>query len=238
MDGAAEVQEERMTEELKKHKAKQLRYKKPIVKDLNLWAIHEDLDEISEACDEVRYVWETDEETLVNALDGDEDEAYEFKMAFADLCAECEQMREDLANEYVPECFDILFVAAGAGDYCGGYLGWDTYEGDYFGIDLPNDWIKSEGVKKMERMTKRELLESVGSCLRVLYSYIGIRYRYDSLKAAIDILKDKNTGILKVAKRIDEFYGMCEKEQFYEWAKPMREFKEMLEALPQEAWIQ
>lgn len=112
-------------EETKRWKARNLRYKKPIVRNLNIAQIQEDLWEIREACEDVR--WYTDSEdgtdSLINALAGDEDEAYEFKMAFADLCAECERMQDDLQEEWVPECFDILFVAAGADDAYGGLLG-------------------------------------------------------------------------------------------------------------------
>ena len=115
---------------VKINKARSLRYKKPISKNLNLYYIQQDLWDIQEECESIR--WYTDsedgEDSLINALEGNEDEAYEFKMAFADLCAECERMFEDLQEEWVPECFDIFFVAAGVGDY----LGWDTYEGDYF----------------------------------------------------------------------------------------------------------
>ena len=39
--------------ETKRYKAKQLRYKKPIVKDLNLDSIKQDLWDIQEACEEV-----------------------------------------------------------------------------------------------------------------------------------------------------------------------------------------
>lgn len=224
-------------EETRRNKAKQLRYKKPIVKDINLWAIRDELDDIACACDEVRYFWESDDETLLNALDGDEDDAYEFKMAFADLCAECDQMREDLENEYVPQCFDILFVAVGAGDYGGGCLGWDSYEQDYFGIGLPDSWVESEASKQLKRLTKDQIIEAVGACLKVLYSYIGIRYRYDSLKAAFDILRDQNTGILKVVKKLDELYEKCEQERFCEWSASVRQFNQMLEALPAEVWL-
>ena len=133
-----------MTEEAKIRKAKQMRYKKPIVKDLNLRAIQEDLWDIQEACEEVR--WYTDSEdgtdSLINALDGDEDEAYEFRIAFADLCAECEQMLNDMGNEWIPDCFDLLFVAAGAGERYGGLLGWDSYVSDYFGLSQDVDvWV-------------------------------------------------------------------------------------------------
>lgn len=78
-------------EETKRWKAKQLRYKKPIVRDLNLDKIREDLWNIMEECENIRWYTDSDDgnDSLINALDGDEDEAYEFKMAFADLCAEC-----------------------------------------------------------------------------------------------------------------------------------------------------
>ncbi len=224
-------------EDTRREKAKKLRYKKPIVKDINLWQIREDLDEMAEACDEVRYYWETDDNTLLNALDGDEDEAHEFKMAFADLCAECEQMRSDMEDSWIPECFDGLFVAVGAGGYGGGYLGYDEYEQDYFGLNLSASFVESEGIKKMERLTKKELLEAVGACLRVLYSYIGLRCRYDSIKAAFDILRDKNTGILKISKEINGLYEKCEEELFSEQSPSGRRFKEMCAALPQEAWL-
>ena len=89
-------------EETKRRKAKQMRYKKPIARDLNLSMIQEELWYIREECENVRWYYDTDEETLINALDGDEDEAYEFKMMFADLCAECEKMSEDLNEEWIP----------------------------------------------------------------------------------------------------------------------------------------
>ena len=99
-------------EETKRWKARNLRYKKPIVRNLNIAQIQEDLWEIQEACEDVR--WYTDSEdgtdSLINALAGDEDEAYEFKMAFADLCAECERMQDDLQEEWRQE--RVMHMAA------------------------------------------------------------------------------------------------------------------------------
>lgn len=76
------------TEETKRLKAKNLRYKKPIAKGLNLCAMKEALWDMQEACDEVQYYMDGDDDTLINALDGDEDDAVEFKMMFAGLSAE------------------------------------------------------------------------------------------------------------------------------------------------------
>lgn len=224
-------------EETRREKARQLRYKKPIVKNLNLWQIREELDDISCECDNVRYYWETDEDTLINALDGDEDDAQEFKVMFADLCAECDQMREDLDNEYIPECFDVVFVAAGAGENSGGYLGWDSYEQDYFGIDCTDEFIKSEGAAQLKRMTKDQIIECVAACLKIYQAYIGIRYRYDSLKAAFDILRDQNGAHLEMVKQIGELYEKAETNRFYEWDDQTKLFNQMLAALPVEAWL-
>lgn len=224
-------------EETKRYKAKQMRYKKSIAKDLNLDKIKEDLWDIQEACEEIR--WYTDsedgEDSLVNALAGDEDETYEFKMAFADLCAECERMQEDLQEEWVPECFDIFFVAAGAGDL----FGWDSYEQDYFCIDCAEPWAEDEAKKKLKQMTKDELIASVRQCFKVYQAYISLKNRYDSLKAAIDILRDQNTGYLQVIKEIEKLYELASKDEWTmnEYSKESREWKRYTDALPQEAWI-
>ena len=89
---------------LKAEKAKGLRYKRPIASGMNLFTIRDELDEMREACEEVRW-FESDEENLVAALDGDEDEAYEFRMAFADLCAELDQFYSDLDRSTLTSCF-------------------------------------------------------------------------------------------------------------------------------------
>lgn len=229
-------------EETKRWKAKQLRYKKPIVRDLNLDKIQEGLWNIMEECENIRWYTDSDDgnDSLINALDGDEDEAYEFKMAFADLCAECERMQEDLQEEWIPNCFDTFFVAAGAGESFGGLLGWDSFEGDYFGIDGTDAWAEDEAKKKMKTITKDELIAAARQCFKVYQSYIGLRNRYDSLKAAIDILRDQNTGFLQTIKEIERLYEAASKEQGItaKYSTEWKEFERCTDALPQEAWIQ
>ncbi len=228
-------------EETKRFKAKQMRYKKPIVKNLNLDSITQDLWDIQEACEGVRWYTDSDdgEDSLVNALDGDEDEAYEFKMAFADLCAECEKMFEDIREEWVPECFDIFFVAAGAGETYGGLLGFDSYENDYFGISCLDSFAEDEAKKKLKQMTKDEMIAATRQCFKIYSAYIGLRNRYDNLKSAIDILRDKNTGFLQVVKEIEKLYMAASEHQgkYAEYSKEWKEFERYTNALPQEAWI-
>lgn len=229
-------------EETKRNKAKQLRYKKPIVKNLNLEYIQQDLWDIQEACEDIHWFTDSEdgEETLLNTLNGDEDEAHEFKMAFADLCGECERMLADLNEEWVPDCFDIFFVAAGAGGEYGGLLGYDEYEGDYFGINTTDAWAEDESKDRLKRMTKDNLIAAARQCFRVYSAYIGLRNRYDSLKAAIDILRDQNTGYLQVVKEIEKLYEAAagHQEKYAEYSKEWKEFERYTDALPQEAWIQ
>ena len=228
--------------ETKRQKARELRFKKPIVKDINFDKITEDLWCIMEECEEIRWYTDSDdgEDSLLNALDGDEDEAYEFKMAFANLCAECERMRDDLQEEWVPECFDIFFVAAGAGESYGGLLGWDSFECDYFGIGGIDSLAEDEAKKKLKQMTKDELITAIRQCFKVYQAYIGLRNRYNSLEAAIDILRDKNTGVLQTVKEIEKLYDQAAEHQgiYAEYSKEWREFERYTNALPPEAWIQ
>lgn len=227
--------------ETKRQKAKQLRYKKPIVKALNLESIYQELWDIQEQCEDVHWYFDTDDETLINALDGDEDEAYEFKMMFADLCAECEKMLEDLRAEWVPKCFDKFFVAVGAGGDYGGLLGYDSYEQDYFGLSCTEAFAEDESKKALKHLTKDNLIAASRQCFRIYQSFIALRHRYDCLKTAMDILRDENTGYLQMIKQIDEMYEKADEESdgfCYKWCKSVRELDRILGNLPQEAWIQ
>lgn len=228
-------------EKTKRYKAKQLRYKKPIVKNLNLYNIKQDLWDIQEECENIRWYTDSDDGTdsLINALDGDEDEAYEFKMAFGDLCAECERMANDLEEEWVPECFDIFFVATGAGELGGGLLGWDSFEQDYFGISCSDAWAEDEAKKKLKCMTKDNFIAAARQCLRIYQAYIGLRNRYDSLKAAIDILRDQNTGYLQTVKEIEKLYEEASDmwNRYDDWNEASMEWKRYTDTLPAEAWI-
>lgn len=229
-----------MSESLKAQKARQMRYKKAIVKDMNLQYIKDTLYEIQEECEDVRWYTDTDDDSLslIDALDGNEDEAYEFKMLFADLCAECENMFEDLHDFWLDEafedCFNYFFVATGGND--SDLLGWDSYEKDYFGIDYV-DYAKDEAGKRLLRMTKENILQYAGMSFKIAMAFIGLQNRYDNLKAAMDILKDKNHAHLQVVKKIEELYQKITFDTIFGISND-KDFDHYTAMLPQEAWIQ
>lgn len=226
--------------EKKAYKAKQLRYKKPIARGLNIETIQSELWDMISACEDIHW-YDSDEESLVNALDGDEDEAYEFKIAFSDLEAEIEQFQEDLGSECISNYFDVLFPAVGA-RYVGGYLGFGQYEGDYYGLEpYEYSYAENEAAKKIMSLTKKEILETVGQCLKIAYQYMAIRYRYDCLEAAIEILRGENMERIKIVKGIEEQYLIAEKSSDgfkWDYNKEVRKLNNMILKVPQEYWIQ
>lgn len=88
-------------------------------------------------------------------------------------------------------------------------------------------------------MTKDELIDASRQCFIVYQAYIGLRNRYDSLKASIDILRDQNTGVLQTVKEIEKLYDAAQEKQgnYAEYSKEWEEFDRYADALPQEAWI-
>lgn len=228
-------------EELRRYKAKKLRYKKPIASDLNLYTLKEWLWDNSELISDVQYFID-DDFNLLNALDGDEDEANEFKLAFSQLASEMEQFRDDLEDQYVSEYFDIFFPAIESGRAFGGYAGYDAYEQDYFGLEpYEYSYAEDEAAKQLMKLTKKEIIKAAGSCLKVATQYLAIRYRYDCLEASLKILQGQNLGMLKVLKALDEQYEKAEKisEGFkYNYHEEVKEFDNMLKEIPQEFWVQ
>ena len=162
-------------------------------------------------------------------------------MMFADLCVECDKMREDLKDEWVPECFDRFFVAIGAGEDFGGLLGYDSYEQDYFGLSCSDVYAEDKSKKALKQLTKDDLIAAARQCLRIYQSYIALSYRYDCLKTAMDILRDQNTGSLQMVNQIEEVYEKANSKSFgfeFKHVKKVKRLDEILKKLPDEAWLQ
>lgn len=224
-------------EEMRREKARKMRYKKPISKALNLEQIRSDLNDIQGDAQEL--AWTEDDEALVAALDGDTDEAWEFRMAFSDLVADVERMERDLDESWVPECFDTFFPAVGTR---GGYLGFDEYEGDYFGIEA---WVDEYAERcardKLMQMRKADIFDAAGACLRIAQQYMALMYRYDCLRACIDILKNQNEGLLQIVRGIEEQYELAEVETShfrFDFGQEVSKLDRMLWNIPDRLWIE
>ena len=237
-------------EEKRREKARNLRYRKPAVRDLNLASRQEQLSDIEEECAEVHWYCDSEDgwDTLLNALDGDDDDAWEFKLAFADLEGECERMRDDLDqvidwDATLEDHFDLFFAGIGAGSVGGGLWGYDDYEGDYYGLEpgWESKAAEKTGREKLKRLTKDQLIDLAGQAFRIAVNFISLRLRYDNLKAAMDILREQNTALLQQVKAIEDLYDRAEAEGFskYDFTRGENEksLDRLLNALPDRTWI-
>ena len=236
-------------EEMRAHKAQQLRYKKPIVTGLTLEAIQDRLNEMQGECYDVQYAIDGDDgDEILSAMLGDEDEAYQFKMAFSDLSAECERFREDLEDwewrDYLGEYYDLFMVNGNVADEFGGLAGWDSYEGDYFGLQSRYEEgfaVEAAHDRLKKSLTKDKILDMFRLCMNVFTQYVGITYRYDCLKASMDILRQKNSEHLKSVKALNQIYDQADREtsgfQFCWGSEAYGKLESIIEAMPREAFI-
>ena len=190
-----------------------------------------------ESASDVLYWCENDgKSTQLDELIGDEEETYELRMAFSTLEGDCQQMLEDLDNEWIPELFDDFF---GTISPRGGLMmGYDSYEGDYFGLSdrYESELAQRECAKRLLNHTKAEIVEAYSICFRVAINYMALKSRYDGLKSYIDILNGANTGYLATIKRIEELYDRMTAD--YPKYEDRVEFDRLCNNMPPEVWLQ
>lgn len=226
--------------EARRNRAVQLRYKKAMVNGLTFWQIRNSLEEMNEACDDVIYWMDSDEQTLIDALEGDGEDADRFKIDFSQLSADIDRMYDDMLQIDEPDRFDDIMVVSGIGDSPGyEILGYDIVEEDYFGINpFLHEYAKEESVKRLERLTKKELLNTMRQVMCIVFAYQGIQSRYQDLKSAIDILRGKNKEYLEGVKKINELYDSIDwSDRWVEYSEGYEALDRIFEKLPQEAWL-
>lgn len=219
-----------------------LRYKRPALASMGAHNIMDELDAIMEACNDVRYYIEQadGDETLLNALDGDEDAEWEFRMAFADLAASAEQLQTILYDQDFEDFyrdFDDATVALIGNRY--NVLGFDAEEEDYFALtSYEEDLAQTEAGKRLCRLTKAEMLSHIGWAFGITLAFFDLRQKYDYLKATFDILRDENTSLLDAIREIEKAYDEMETDDFREYEDSTRRFDRLLAALPDRAWLE
>lgn len=224
-----------ISDRLRREKAINLRYKKAASAELNLEQIQRNLWEMQETASNIRWWFAQGDETMLDELVGDEEESFELKMAFSTLEQDCYAMLEDLDNEWIPDFFDDFFGCI-AGRNFGGMMGFDSYEGDYFGLSSYESKLGQEECgKRLITHTKKEIVDAYSVCFRVAINYIALRSRFDGLKSYIDILNGQNTGYLATVKRIEDLYEKvtC---GYASW-KEKNEFDSLVSNMPDEAWL-
>lgn len=231
----------------KAEQCRNLMYKRSMIADINYNTIHDNLYEMQEVCSDIHYAFD-DDETLVNAFDGNEDEAYEFKFSFSDLDYEIEKLINDFDEMYghrdEPEReFDDMTVSL-IGEWFR-LFGFDAYRGDFFEFDYVYEKENAieESEKRIMRKTKKQILDDIGLTMSFVLRYFDLKTRYDYLKATIDIFRDENMAVLKLVRSIDEKYNELfnkadGKLVTYTNEKALRAFESMVSELPKKYWVE
>ena len=232
---------------IKANRTRNLRYKRPALASLGWNAMWRELEEIQEACSDIHWYMDQDDDTLLNALDGEEEEVWEFKMAFADLEAKADQLSEVLQDQFNwrvsddPERdYDDCTVALIGNRYSIV----DIYDRgsddeDYYSLTgYEQELAHTEAGKRLMRKTKADMLSTIGQCVGTMVAFLDLRQQYDYLKATFDILRDENTSMLKQIKEIEAAYEAADAVGWYSWYPEVKRFERLLNCLPDRAWIE
>lgn len=221
-----EIQQEQM-----KQKARNLRYKKPLASELNYESIIGNLWNMREECGQVN-IYDRD---LIEDAIGDEEDADHFIMEFQMLDNDIERAIDDMSNyDFEQENYDLCLVAANADS--SGYMGYDTYEEDYFQLgDYESEAAVKESVERLKRMKKDEIIEAFHFSIRLVALYETIKYRFDCLQTSIQTIKDKTTVSKQMLDELAKLYDECEASG-WRW-DIVRKFDNMTDALPPEVWL-
>lgn len=226
----------------KAKRTRNMRYKRPALASMGADFLRDELESIQEACSDIHWFIDQDDETLLNALDGEEEDAYEFRMAFSDLEAKADELCRrfyELGNygDAAWRIYDDCTVALIGNRY--NLVGYEWQEEDYVSLTgYDRNLAFEEAGKRLMRLTKAEMLSTIGQCVGILVAFLDVRQSYDYLKATFDILRDVNTSLLDTIKAINEAYEAAEAVGFISWYEETKQFDRLLSNLPDRAWIE
>lgn len=216
---------------------------KPISAQLNYNSIISEIWDIQSECADIH--WMTDElEDVVDILG--EDQAFEFKMLFAELDADCMRMLEEIEereelwelDDTNNRLFDLLWAAT-ADDVVGydddetsDYVEWSTSQ---------RDWEIKQANKRLQRLTKAQLLEIIGISIGIVRNYLSIKYRYNRLAGVFDIIREKNGGLLQTIRSIEGKYEAWIRESDggqWHYTEAEKALDRALAEMPERVWVE
>ncbi len=216
-------------------KSRMMRYKRPALASMGYEKIRYELEAIFEACDEVCYYSEEDADSLLAAFDGDETAEWEFRMGFSELASSAEQLDESMRDLCRQVDYDDCTVALVGNRYLVGY---DYEEEDYYSLcGYDSELANTEAGKRLMRLTKKDMLATIGQSVGVLISFLDVRQRYDYLKAALDVVREENNSILQLLSDIEAAYVRAEGAGFSPYRQATQEFDRLVGELPDRVWL-
>lgn len=220
-------------------KSRRLRYKRPALQMLRYEDITNELYEISSRCEEMQWTV-NDDDALLDAMGGNEEEAFEFKMAFADLSSTAEQLSTELNDWSMgieAEDFDAVMVGLIGNRY--NMVGYDSLEEDYSNLlGYDRNLALTEAGKRIMRHTKSDMVSVIGQCLGITLAFQDLRYKYDYLQASFDILNEQDHALLNTINEIETLYEEAE-QHWGEWSPELsKRLDRLTQALPDRVWVE
>lgn len=181
-------------------RAAALRYKRPALAAMGYDIICAELNEIFDTCEDL--LW-AEQEINQPVMDGDPDDGMGYRMDFAEIEADAERLIEQLNAD--SEMFDDCTVALIGNRYA--LVGYDTEETDYFSLcSWESERAETESAKRLLRLTKQEMLSTIGRSVGIMTAFYDLRQRFDYLKASLDVMLDHNLDTLRTVRSIEDAY--------------------------------
>lgn len=216
-------------------KARALRWKKPLVQELNLDEIRAQLSDMDQDCSNVRWYLGQQVDDLDELLG--EDDAGEFKASFTALAWDIERILEQFNDIWVPDYFDDFLAAVHPEGH--DLYGYDSYEDDYFRLDTyESEYACQQASDRIQRRTKKEIIDCAHVVIGIICQFVSVKYRFDSLSAAFDVLTERAEKTLQAAREIETLYEAAEREGFEEYREATRSFDRLLRELPDRYWLE
>ena len=225
-----------------RQRARALRYKRPALATLGWETITSELQDIIDSCEEIRWIEDSSDVTQ-EVMYGDEDEGCGFQLDFSQLAGDAERLQSAMWDAFGEESedgnttFDDCTVALLGNRFeC---IGFDSLENDYFGLTrYEADAAQKESAKRVMRMTKAEMISTIGQDLGLLLAFYDLRQRYDYAKAALATATEHNMETLRAVKAIEDAYEEWASEEFNSrYGKAWDRLERAANDLPDVFWI-
>lgn len=224
-----------------RQRAKALRYKRSALATLGWHDIYNELCDIQQACEDIRWIEDSSDITQ-EVLSGDEDEGCGYQMDFAQLAGDAERLASalyDACGEMYGDDntgFDDCLVGLLGNRFdCVGY---DMIETDYFALcSYDAGLAQRESAKRLMRMTKADMLTAIGQNLGILLAFYDLRQQYDYAKAALATATEHNLDTLRTVREIEEAYAAWCADDCPQYGDKLHRLERAADDLPEIFWI-
>lgn len=208
-------------------------WRKSMLDNLNIDNIFENLSEISGNGDYYGY----ERDTSWNDYKNESGYYQEYKELFDELSVGAYDLEESM-RQYrsekewlnIHDIWDDMTVALLGKTQK--ILGFDAIECDYYGmLDIDEKWAQEECVKRIERLTKHEMIRAFREVMVSLTSFFDIKAAHDCLTSIVEELDYRGALLQCKNNEINQLYKDLT-------GKNGAEFDQIIANIPQRMWVE